>query len=82
MFNKNFVYIKKKQKSNFLDYFKQYSKSYINTLIKFLCVFIYTYKFNYLYINLSRQFLVTNQSNYNLIHDYLDNQFKTFLKDF
>ena len=34
------------------------------------------------YVNLSRQFLITNESNYNLIYDYLFNQSETFFNDF
>lgn len=39
-------------------------------------------KLNDPYLNLSRQFLVTKNSNYNLIHDFLFNRIETFLDDF
>lgn len=34
------------------------------------------------YLTLSRQFLLSNQSNYSIIHDYLWSQFEIALRDF
>lgn len=39
-------------------------------------------KLNDPYLNLSKRFLVTNKSDYNLIYSYLENQLAIFLEDF
>jgi hypothetical protein len=67
------------EQENIKDFILKLDKNDIFMITPYLSV---NCKINDPYINLSRQFLVTNNSNYNLIYEFMLTQFETFLNDF
>jgi hypothetical protein len=61
------------------DFILKLEDDSIYTILPFISI---NCKLNDPYVNLSRQFLVTKKSNYNLIHNFLVTQLETFKSDF
>jgi hypothetical protein len=84
------INIEKSGKSNFVKFFtieqfeiKDFILKLENNKIYVINPFIsVNCKLNDPYLNLSRQFLVTSKSNYNLINDFLLDQLETARNDF